>query len=159
MGRKQFETIVASVPREIMVNTAQSFTGVNVPSGGNVVFDLYAPAGTVGELVKMSVNIAAPIDKGAASGVHQLVLSTSGPSGSTASAIYNHDKIAAFNRNIFMNASSVEPNDLSALGMALSKLRFDSAVALRLFYFNSTNIALNGITIDWNVTWLKRDSA
>lgn len=160
MARKQFETIVASAPRESLVVTTNAFGGLTIPVGGRVDFDLFAPVGSIGNLKNTYVLLEQiPSSMGATSGVQEVLFGTSALAGAYAYANIKFDKQLQYNRFQFNDAILITPNDVSGLVSAIKDIPFDSNTSFRLVYINSTNAVLTNVSFRWYVTWVKKELA
>lgn len=160
MARKQFETIVASAPREALKLEENTFTDVTIAAGSFVNFDFYTPSGSVGLLEKQYVRTSAsPQSLGATSGKHNVLFTTTNVNGSFVYGENAYTDYIYFNRWTFGNSPSLlQPNDAAAIIAAMRGAFFDDTVGLRVGYYNNTDADLT-LNITWNFTWIQRDLA
>jgi hypothetical protein len=155
LGRRQFEKVVASAPREKLQNTINTINTPVAANGGNLIVQLFAPVGSIGRVQNVYVSIPKPV--GATSGNHFFYLRPGSGAGSLMQGSTTFDKDLVFNRYQFSDpAVSLEPSAAGAIITSLKDSQFDDIVPFEMSYFNSTNV-IQTATLLFNISWIRRD--
>jgi hypothetical protein len=137
MGRKQFEQIVASAPRErVVYNNLSQYT--DLAAGSTQIIDIFAPDGTICELRLFHCNTQ--LAPGATSGDHYVSLTTNQAFGGFLYGSSNYNANLVFQTQDWWVADLISRPAQNRVE-SIRSLIFDSTVALRIIYKNNTNAA------------------
>jgi hypothetical protein len=144
MGQPQFSQIVATASRESVINSGnQYFSTGTVPAGSNESVDMYAPDGTIANVLAMYLNANPPA--GATTGTHSFDVLAG-----TAQVINYMSGTSVFSSKVeykYNEFSTADSQKLPVSNEPLSVLRniyFDSRLGLRFVYTNQTNAIQSG---------------
>lgn len=152
MGRRQFETVVASAPRDILRLSNLSSTASVGPSSSHII-DLYSAPGTIGIVQSAYMYIPAV---GAVSFNHALNVTTTAQSGDIIFGESPGNELVYWNQKSFQIATAKQqPSGATAQVLALAGSTFDDAVGLRFQYVNSTTGTQTGNRVII-LTWIER---
>lgn len=152
MGRKQFESIVATASRKSFHSDKNS-PGTIVPAGGTENLDIFSPSGSVGRVVSMTAIGYAPV--GATSGTHLMNICPSSGGAAFTQGESNYIDDVNFGVNSWVTATSIaRPSDESAVVTALQNVMFDDVTGFRFQYTNNTDVDQTGTRI-LNLNWIE----
>lgn len=139
MGRKQFETVVASAPRERLIMLKQ-YVSTSVPAGAESVVRFYANPNTICHVLGMRHFVQGVPG---ATGNHSLSIGYENASDLISKLIGTSTGATpiAFQYSQWDSATVSYSPEKSAQGVAEEKLYFDSVSPLVMTYSNNTNVA------------------
>lgn len=154
MGVPEFQTVVASAPRESL-HTKDLTDNAQVAAGADQFVDFYAPSGNIGVLQSIKLLTTAPPN--ATSGTHFMLVSSSATMGGYIKGISSYNQQIYWNRFEWINADNdKEPSDGSAAANAIKDVFFDDVTSLRIQYENDTDVVQTNIR-DIEITYLFKE--
>lgn len=141
MGRREFESQIASAPRQSFQYFSHLPT-TSVAAGAQENIDIYAPAGKIGRIIncnllftKVSASAVA-----ATTGNHSLEIKPTSYTGGylIIFSSYNVDIQLGYN-TVLSGDLQVQPPDKAAFQSQISNIYFDAITAIRFQYNNNTD--------------------
>lgn len=110
-----------------------------VPAGSTESVELYAPPGSVYEVLQMRIHVNSDAD--ATTGSHKYVLDSAGEI-FTILGSNNHDGELRFERGWWRSGGTNQPDDRAAMQQAMQSLRADENQPIKFRYQNETDAAM-----------------
>lgn len=147
MGRAEFETIVASAPRESVVWRNMTLTA-SIAAGATEIQDVFAPTNTICNLINLYLH-AEPVPASTA-GTHQFTIESNAPWGSYIFGRSLYNEVVEYDDGDWQIATQIKRPPSNGQ-MNINSLHFDEILPMRIRYTNNantsqTNNRITGIT-------------